>query len=701
MAVNLSALAGAGQQFFDNSGNVLTGGKLYSYQAGTTTPQTTYTDATGTIAHSNPIILNASGRVSTGEIWLTAGNNYKFVLNTSDNVLIATWDNITGINGTGITSSASSVSFTGFKGQTGNVQDLADDDGSNWIGFDQAGTGAVAQSVQDKLQQTLNVKDFGVVGDGVVNDTSTYLNYLETVESQLGNFSNLTDTSLYASYYQFNRKRGNVNATSPQYAYRFPYSLVSTPSGSVNTYITSITNVAVESGNFLLRIRFKGFINRISLQFYDSGFLAQSVTNLCGATQPFPGRTAYSGDNIEKTVVVSFPRSFGGYNFADGTVRGIRVNLNTNVTEQDSTFELIALDYSWVNDKNIYVTQPKLDCGFKGIAVRNWNNGVDDDGAFFMESDEDTKFFIDTIRRITQRQNDLDWVRFPIQYKYLYNGGLIAVERVRRVLTVLDYLSSVGLNAIVTMNHGFTNVNFAPDRWIQPDDVATPALRTSTANAGATIATYIVNHPAVVAIELENEINGYLIGTTSATGVFCDSTQAYDYIVKLSTALRQVTSKPLVQSYSGGLSYTQCLWSDLSSYVDVININQYGAARTFLPDTTLPLTAFESEGSNVNDSRGFTQIAGVWSSYVDPFYTGSSYSAINLSTYNQYRPPALGVRSRLWSGDLTPYNGLVGYNTASLTPITNPQNRELVYLTSINDYYQWNDGTGSWALKGW
>ena len=67
MTVNLSALAGAGQQFFDNNGVPLTGGKLYSYLAGTTTPQATYTTAAGSIAHSNPIVLDSAGRVATGE----------------------------------------------------------------------------------------------------------------------------------------------------------------------------------------------------------------------------------------------------------------------------------------------------------------------------------------------------------------------------------------------------------------------------------------------------------------------------------------------------------------------------------------------------------------------------------------------------------------------------------------------------------
>jgi len=96
MAVFLSPTGGAGWQFFNNDGTVLSGGKLYTYAAGTTTPKVTYTTSAGNIAHSNPIILNSAGRVPTGEIWLTVAQ-YKFVLNTSTDVLIASYDNISGI----------------------------------------------------------------------------------------------------------------------------------------------------------------------------------------------------------------------------------------------------------------------------------------------------------------------------------------------------------------------------------------------------------------------------------------------------------------------------------------------------------------------------------------------------------------------------------------------------------------------------
>ena len=68
--VNLSAFGGVGWQFFDNNGAPLAGGLIYTYAAGTTTPQATYTTSAGTTAHTNPIVLNSAGRVSGGQIWL-------------------------------------------------------------------------------------------------------------------------------------------------------------------------------------------------------------------------------------------------------------------------------------------------------------------------------------------------------------------------------------------------------------------------------------------------------------------------------------------------------------------------------------------------------------------------------------------------------------------------------------------------------
>ena len=90
--VNLSSLAGSGTQFFDDSGVPLTGGLIYTYAAGGTTPLVTYTSSTGLVAHPNPIVLDSAGRIN--EIWIAEGTSYKFVLKSSTNVLIGSFDNL-------------------------------------------------------------------------------------------------------------------------------------------------------------------------------------------------------------------------------------------------------------------------------------------------------------------------------------------------------------------------------------------------------------------------------------------------------------------------------------------------------------------------------------------------------------------------------------------------------------------------------
>lgn len=96
MTVNLSPFAGPGSQFFDDNGDPLSGGKIFTYAAGTTTPKTTYTDYTGGTAHANPIILDAAGRPPS-EVWLNYGDAYKFILKDSNDTLVGTFDNIDGI----------------------------------------------------------------------------------------------------------------------------------------------------------------------------------------------------------------------------------------------------------------------------------------------------------------------------------------------------------------------------------------------------------------------------------------------------------------------------------------------------------------------------------------------------------------------------------------------------------------------------
>jgi hypothetical protein len=60
-------------QFLDNNGKPLAGGAVYTYQNGTTTPQATYTDYTGSVQAANPVILDSAGR---GQIWYDSSQTY-------------------------------------------------------------------------------------------------------------------------------------------------------------------------------------------------------------------------------------------------------------------------------------------------------------------------------------------------------------------------------------------------------------------------------------------------------------------------------------------------------------------------------------------------------------------------------------------------------------------------------------------------
>jgi hypothetical protein len=116
MSINLSAFAGAGAQFSDANGAPLTGGLIYTYLAGTSTPATTYTSRDGATNNTNPIVLDAAGR-TPAEIWLDGGVLYKFILKTSAFVQIGSYDDIPAINDT--TSISNLITVAGTNALTG------------------------------------------------------------------------------------------------------------------------------------------------------------------------------------------------------------------------------------------------------------------------------------------------------------------------------------------------------------------------------------------------------------------------------------------------------------------------------------------------------------------------------------------------------------------------------------------------------
>lgn len=174
------------QQFFSNAGLPLAGGKVYTYDVGTTNPRVTYSDAAGTVPQANPVVLNARGEPNTAIYW--SGNYDVQVYDALGSLIYTVTDfqtpvlinNLSGI--TGPTTGAGMVGFLYSLAYGANtigkwLKDLLLPPGSGFIGFSHA-YAYVAGSLGAKAKAQVSVKDapFNAVGDGVANDNAALLN---------------------------------------------------------------------------------------------------------------------------------------------------------------------------------------------------------------------------------------------------------------------------------------------------------------------------------------------------------------------------------------------------------------------------------------------------------------------------------------------------------------------------------------------
>lgn len=122
----------------------LVGGKLYTFAAGTTTPQATYTDYGGLTPNTNPIILNVNGEA---DVWFDPSLSYKLVLKSATDVIQWTVDNY----------QADSIAAT-------LKLDLADSSdagkGDALVAVKSTLTGSVARTQHDKNAETVSIYDF-------------------------------------------------------------------------------------------------------------------------------------------------------------------------------------------------------------------------------------------------------------------------------------------------------------------------------------------------------------------------------------------------------------------------------------------------------------------------------------------------------------------------------------------------------------
>ena len=149
-------------QFMDANGEPLVAGKLYTYASGTTTPLATYIDATGTVANTNPVILDTTGSAA---IWCGA-SLYTFVLKTALDTLVWTSDGLNAPQASTLAAlaAAGGAALIGTaQGTTVQTQlsRLSGVDGAAYVTYKQDSLFSVSTDVSAKLNEWVSVKDFG------------------------------------------------------------------------------------------------------------------------------------------------------------------------------------------------------------------------------------------------------------------------------------------------------------------------------------------------------------------------------------------------------------------------------------------------------------------------------------------------------------------------------------------------------------
>lgn len=126
------------------------GARLDVFQAGTTTRVSVFSDAALTAPLPNPVVASASGVFPT--VYFDNAAAVRVRVRTADGSTIGDADPY-----------------------------LSDGLSSTDIGFQQSGTGAVTRTTQDKLRDTVSLKDFGAVGNNVADDTAAINAFLAAV----------------------------------------------------------------------------------------------------------------------------------------------------------------------------------------------------------------------------------------------------------------------------------------------------------------------------------------------------------------------------------------------------------------------------------------------------------------------------------------------------------------------------------------
>lgn len=301
-------------QFMDNNGNPLSGGKLYTYQPGTTTGKNSYLDSAGNTINANPVILDAYGRAS---VWLDG--YYDMVLTDANGNQIWTQSNV-----------YSQID------QTLTLSEWVDPSIGNPSMLPYAYINAYEFSANGDVRSLFpintRVKTQGVSGDYIygyvfyltysAGKTSVYIIWDNSTDALLSTFTNVYTGIFSASHLSIPANAGSIFIPS-SYTNLVMYNNVSSPTTKIDvTYAGTLKKgsygTAKASGSFTIDITTVGVNGRdrsaLSSGWWDIRVIATDTINqstgilsAAGLATPFGGTPQIpSGYTYSSDVLGSF-----------------------------------------------------------------------------------------------------------------------------------------------------------------------------------------------------------------------------------------------------------------------------------------------------------------------------------------------------------------------------------------------------------
>lgn len=232
------------EQFFDNNGNPLAGGKLFQFQYNSwTVNQTTYNGQNGS-ANPNPIVLDASGRIPV-DMWLQQGLAYNYLLTDSTGapnapgVTIRQAVNVIGQEPSTVAGAAADVNL--WNESVGAPTFVSSD--SFLLAGNQTSTFAVGNRVQ--FLNGVSTFGYGTIITSAFSGTSTQVT-LQTDSTAVG--SNITE----AFWSALVTPAITVDAGAVSYSTDLAYTNPATVGGQIAALATELTTVTTDVGAAIL-----------------------------------------------------------------------------------------------------------------------------------------------------------------------------------------------------------------------------------------------------------------------------------------------------------------------------------------------------------------------------------------------------------------------------------------------------------------